>query len=162
MTSSESSSGTSSGTSSASSSETNSGSEKPKDRRKARQKQSTNEDGADRSGMPKNESKPDQCPVPFCKASNRAVKNHRGRYEDTDVAHRFLLHCPKIQEMTIKERREYYRKAGCTCKRCFSTQHNFQNCPMQLKHPKFCKEKLANGKECQGAHHWLLHFDSHI
>ena len=53
-------------------------------------------EGADRSDMAINESKPDQCPVPLCEASNRAVNNNKGRYEDTDVAHRFHEKACKI------------------------------------------------------------------
>ena len=162
QTSSESSSDSSSESSSESSSGTSSDDEKVEDRRNARHGHPTNDEGADRSGMPKNEKKPNQCPVPFCEASNRAVKNQKGKYEDTEVAHRYVLNCPKIHEMSIMKRWEYYKKAGCKCKRCFSTQHKYHSCPMQLRNPKFCNVQVGNKNKCGGAHHWLLHVDGHI
>ena len=122
----------------------------------------TNDDGQDRSGMPKNKNKPDKCPVPLCEASNRAERNNKGKYEDTENAHRFLLHCPKIHAMSVTNRWNFYKKNGCTCQRCFSTQHKFHICPMQIKNPKFCKELIGNKNKCGGAHHWLLHVDGHI
>ena len=162
QTSSESSSDSSSESSSESSSGTSSDDEKVEDRRNARHGHPTNDEGADRSGMPKNEKKPNQCPVPFCEASNRAVKNQKGKYEDTEVAHRYVLNCPKIREMNIMKRWEYFKKAGCKCKRCFSTQHKYHSCPMQLRNPKFCNVQIGNKNKCGGAHHWLLHVDGHI
>ena len=162
QTSSESSSDSSSESSSESSSGTSSDDEKVEDGRNARHGQPTNDEGADRSGMPKNEKKPNQCPVPLCEASNRAVKNQKGKYKDTEVAHRYVLNCPRIREMSINNRWEYFKKAGCKCKRCFSTQHKYHSCPMQLRNPKFCNVQIGNKNKCGGAHHWLLHVDGHI
>ena len=119
-------------------------------------------EGADRSGMPIKKSKPDQCPVPPCEASNKAEKNNKGRYEDTEVAHRFLLNCPIIRAMNVTERWSFYDKNGCTCTGCFSTTHNFQSCPLQLNFAKLCKAKEQDGILCNGAHHKLLHVDSHM
>ena len=118
--------------------------------------------GEDRSGMPINKENRNQCPVPLCEAGNRAVINYKGRYEDTDVSHRFLSHCPIVRAMNVKERWSFYDKNDCTCTGCFSTTHNFQSCPLQLNYKKLCNAKEEDGRECQGAHHWLLHVDSHI
>ena len=119
----------------------------------------TNADGADRDGMPRNQSKPDQCPVPLCEASNKSVKNDKGRYRDTEVAHRFLLHCPKIQAMSIAERRKFYKQNGCTCYNCFSTTHKFDECPLQIKFPRLCNVKRDDGTTCNGKHHQMLHLE---
>ena len=147
--------------SSESSSESSSDDEKMEDKGNAK-RLPTNDDGLDRSGMPKNKKKPDKCPVPECEASNRAGRNNKGKFEDTDNAHRYLLNCPKIHAMSVTDRWEYFKKAGSKCKRCFSTQHKFQNCPMQLRNPKFCNVQIGNKNKCGGAHHWLLHVDGHI
>ena len=119
--------------------------------------QLTNAEGADKSGMPLNKAKPEQCPVPQCEASNRAIKNSKGKYEDTDIAHRFLLHCPKIHAMSITERQNFYKKNGCTCTRCFSIIHKYETCPLQLAFPKVCSQKKEDGTVCGGQHHYLLH-----
>jgi hypothetical protein len=116
-------------------------------------------DGADKSGMPVNKSNPNQCPVPNCVASNRSVKNTEGRWKDSDEAHRFLLNCPNIKGMSITERREFYRKSGCTCTCCFSTTHKFEACPLQLTYPKLCREKKKDGTVCGGDHHQMLHWE---
>ena len=147
--------------SSESSSESSSDDEKMEDKGNAKQLP-TNDDGQDRSGMPKNKRKPDKCPVPECKASNRTGRNNKGWYEDTENAHRFLTHCPKIHAMGVTDRWIFYKKNKCTCKRCFSTKHKFDNCPMQLRNPKFCNVQIGNKNKCGGAHHWLLHVDGHI
>ena len=112
------------------------------------------------SGMPRNKTKPDQCPVPLCEASNRAVKNSKGQYKDTDVAHRFLLRCPKIHAMSIPERRKFFNQNGCTCYNCFSTAHTFEECPLQINFPRLCKVKNeTTGATCDGKHHHLLHWE---
>ena len=115
------------------------------------------------SGMPINSRNPDQCPVPQCGANNKPLNSRLDRYRrDSPESHRFLTNCPKLEEMSIVERWEFYKKASCTCTKCFSTQHKFENCPLQLSYPKFCKEQIGNGNVCGGAHHKLLHVDSHI
>ena len=119
----------------------------------------TNAEGAG-TGMPLNKDKPDQCPVPLCEASNKAVKNSKGWYKDTDVAHRFLLRCPKIHAMSLAERRKFFNQNGCTCYNCFSTAHKFEECPLQRESPRLCKVKNeTTGTICEGKHHHLLHWE---
>ena len=108
-------------------------------------------------GMPINEEFENQCPVPQCKASNQPMTNR-----DTPDEHRFVTNCPKLKEMSPEMRWAFYKKAKSTCTNCFSTDHKFQKCPMQLAHSKPCKVKLDNGEMCGGAHHKYLHVDSHI
>ena len=115
------------------------------------------------SGMPINSQNPDQCPVPQCKADNKPLNSRLNRYrKDSPESHRFLTNCPKLEEMSTVQRWEFYKKARCTCTKCFSTEHRFESCPLQLSHPKFCKEQIGNGNVCGGEHHKLLHVDSHI
>jgi hypothetical protein len=35
----------------------------------------------------------------------------------------------------------------------------FSNCPLQLKFPRKCKEKLKDNTVCGKDHHYLLHFE---
>ena len=121
--------------------------------------QQTKTEGTFKSGMPVDKSKPDICPVPLCEASNQAKKNKKGKYSDTDVAHCFVLNCPKLKTMSNKEKRQFYSKNNCTCLRCFSTLHKYDECPLQASFPKKCDVIKPDGTECGGKHHHWLHND---
>ena len=105
-------------------------------------------------GMPINKKSRNKCPVPGCKASNQPTEKR-----DSAEAHRFVLNCPRLQEMSGEERWNFYKMEKCQCKKCFSTEHNWDSCPLVKRFPKFCKEKKRDGTICGGKHHQYLHWE---
>ena len=105
-------------------------------------------------GMPVNKSAPNECPVPGCNASNQPMNK-----KDTAEAHKFVLNCPKLHGMNRKDCWDFYKESKCKCKKCFSTEHNWNSCPLVKIFPKFCKEKKKDGTNCGGEHHELLHWE---
>ena len=104
--------------------------------------------------MPINKKSRNKCPVPGCKASNQPTEKR-----DSAEAHRFVLNCPRLQEMSGEERWNFYKMEKCQCKKCFSTEHNWDSCPLVKRFPKFCKEKKRDGTICGGKHHQYLHWE---
>ena len=105
-------------------------------------------------GMPVNKNSPNKCPVPGCNASNEPMNK-----KDTAEAHKFVLNCPKLHGMNRKDCWDFYKESKCKCKKCFSTEHNWNSCPLVKIFPKFCKEKKKDGTNCGGEHHELLHWE---
>ena len=105
-------------------------------------------------GMPINKKSRNKCPVPGCKASNQPTEKR-----DSKEAHRFVLNCPKLHGMNRKECWDFYKESKCKCKKCFSTEHEWDSCPLQKNFPKFCKDKKKDGTICGGEHHELLHYE---
>ena len=105
-------------------------------------------------GMPINKKSRNKCPVPGCEASNQPTEKR-----DSKEAHRFVLNCPKLKQMNRKECWDFYKESKCKCKKCFSTEHEWDSCPLQNNFPKFCKDKKKDGTICGGEHHELLHWE---
>ena len=98
--------------------------------------------------MPINKKSRNKCPVPGCEASNQPTEKR-----DSKEAHRFVLNCPKLHGMNRKECWDFYKESKCKCKKCFSTEHEWDSCPLQKNFPKFCKDKKKDGTICGGEHH---------
>ena len=62
--------------------------------------------------------------------------------------------------MSQKERWNFFKKSRSKCKNCFSTGHDFDECPINRG---TCQEKLTQsekeGQPCGKKHNRLLHFE---
>ena len=85
------------------------------------------------------QSRDGKCVVPGCKDYMAPEKG----------GHKFVLRCPVLKTMSMKECKDFYKAQKSTCEMCFSMDHLAKSCPIvQLGYAQPCYKLNKNGDQC--------------